>query len=178
MLMFISAVIVHMCSMNPETAEITIQHRKGVWMLIFIPLLAVAFASEMFRLGVNLFWWFPPLALFSLAFLVAPFRAPFAIVFRPSARRMELRFMLRRNPLVYSFDELDSIRSKILESGKSTYVQLEVCLKNGKGIALISEDPAWVAPFIGRSSMREPTGISNLRRKISSATGIKDIGFC
>lgn len=178
MLFFNSTITVHMSSMNPDDAEISIQPQKGVWMLIFIPLLAVAFASEMLRLGVNLFWWLPPLALFSLAVLVAPFKSPFAIVFRPSARSMELRYILRRNPLVYSFDELNLIRSKVLVSGKSTYVQLEVCLKNGKGITLISEDPAWVAPFVGRSSMREPAGITNLRKQISSATGIKDIGFC
>lgn len=146
-------------------------------MFIFLPFLVVAFGSEMLRLEINWFWWLPPLALFSLIILAAPFRNPITITFRPSVRRMELQFLLRRNPVVYSFDQLDSIRSKIIEPGESAYVQLEVYLKNGKGIALISDEPAWVAPFIGRSSMREPVGLTNLRRKISGSTGINDHGF-
>lgn len=165
--------------MTTDCTDIAIRPQKSAWVLIFIPLLSIAFAFEMFRLGINPLWWQPPLALISLAIVVVPFKTPFAIVFRPSTKSMELRYRLGRHPTVYSFNELDFIQSYIRVSGEAdTYVQLEVHLKNGQRIPLISEHAAWDAPFVGLSSAREPAGITNLRRKISSATGIKDIGFC
>jgi len=167
--------------MTLDSTDIAIQPQKGAWALILIPLLAIAFAFEMYRLGINPLWWQAPLALISMVILVVPFKTPFAIVFRPSARTMELRYRLGKRPTVYSFNELDSIQSYIRVSGEAdTYVQLEVHLKNGQRIPLIKEHAAWdgSAPVFGLSGAREPTGITTLREKISSATGIRDLGFC
>lgn len=167
--------------MNPDSTDIVIQPLKGAWMLIFIYPLLAAFAFGMFGLGINPFWWAPPIALISVEIMLIPFAAPFAVVFRPSIRTMELRYRLGRHSNVYSFNELDSIQSYIRVSGESdTYVQLEVSLKNGKRIPLISERAAWdsSAPILGLSGAREPDGLTNLRRKISSVTGMRDLGFC
>ena len=177
---FYSVVRAHVHPMSPAATDITIRPQKGTWMFVFVPFLVAVFASEMVLQRINPFWWVPPLILISLVMLV-PFRDPFAIVFRGSSRTMEVRYRIGRRPRIYSFDDLDFIQSFIRVSGEAdTYVQLEVRLKNGKRIPLISENAAWdsSAPLFSLSGAREPQDITNLRRQISSSTGIRDLGFC
>ena len=94
---------------------------------------------------------------------------------------MVVRYRIGGRQKVYRFDELDFIRSYIRVSGEAdTYVRLEVCLKNGKHIPVIEEHAAWErsVPCFGLSGAREPEDLSILRGKISSATGLRDLGFC
>lgn len=148
-------------------------------MLLFAPFLGVAFAGEMLRQGINIFWWGPPLALISILVLAAPFRVPREIVFSDLSRTMELRYRLRRSSRVHPFDDLDSIRSFIETTGDNdTYIRLEICMKTGERIAIKTELPSWDnSDFLGLKGCQEPESLANLRRKIASLTGISDLGF-
>jgi hypothetical protein len=167
--------------MSPDPADIVIRLQKRAWVLLLVPFLFAAFVTEMLRLGINPLWWVPPLVLISLAVAVILFKTPFAIVIRPSTKTIELRYPIARRPHVYSFDELDFIKSYVSFSGEAdVYVELEVRLKSGKRIPLAKEHAAWnrSAPVIGTSGAEEPQDLTSLRRKISSTTGVRDLGFC
>lgn len=166
--------------MSPDT-DITIRPQRGAWMFVLLPFLAVALASVMLHLGINPFWWVPLLALIAIAILVGPYKVPVEIIFRAKPRTMEIRYRFGRRPKVYAFDEFNFIRSHIEISGEAdTYIQLEVCLKNGNRIPLMSELAAWdsSAPLVGLSGAREPQSLTDLRRNIATTTGVQDFGLC
>jgi hypothetical protein len=135
----------------------------------------MAFVLVILQYEIKLFWWVPPLALTLFMVLAVPFFKPYKIVFVPSNRIVEVHRRLRAKPTCYTFDELESIRTCDIFSGEGdTYIQLEIQLKNGNRVALITASPVW-GTFL--SGYTEPEELSDLREKVATMAGIKDLGF-
>jgi hypothetical protein len=162
-----------------HTNDISVQPDRGMWALVFIPLFVAVIALEMINREIPFLWWVPPSVLFTGLLLSLPFRCPREVVFRAENRTMELRYRFWRPSKFHSFEDLESIHSYIKESGEnSTYIQLEVRLKNTKRIGIKMEEPSWEnAGFFGWKDCQEPQSLANLRRQIASLAGIKDLGF-
>ncbi len=167
--------------MSTPDIDIMLLSQKGAWIQVLVVLLAAASASQMLLLEINPVWWVPPHVLVAAVILFSLFATPIAIAVRPCVRTMVLRYQLGYRSKSYSFDELDSIWSYVrVSSGADTDVVLEVRLKNGERVVLVSARAAWdkFAAPIGFSGAREPQDLTDLRRQISSATGMRDLGFC
>ncbi|MDD4910902.1 MAG: hypothetical protein PHP57_01275 [Sideroxydans sp.] len=162
--------------MSSDSETLIFSPQKGIWVLFLLaPLLALAFVLFMLQYEIKLIWWAPPLALTLFMVLALPFFKPYKIIFVPSNRIVEVHHRLRAKPTCYIFDELESIKSCDTFSGEGdTYIQLEVLLKNGNRIALLTTSPVW-GTFL--SGYTEPEELSNLRGKIATMAGIKDLGF-
>lgn len=148
-------------------------------MMVFTPFLFAALAAEMHRIGINILWWAPPLALSFVLVVAALLRRAREVVFCPQTQTMQIRYWSGMATREHPFAELDSIKSYVKTSGENdTYIQLEIQMKNGDRIAIKTEMPCWdKSAVIGLTGCYEPETLSNLRRQIASLTGIKDRGF-
>lgn len=167
--------------MRATSDDIEIQLQKGMWMIVLLVPVFALFTIEMQRLEIAPIWWVPALALMVVASLAAPFVRPVSVVFRPGDRTLQVTYRLGIISKRYSFEQLDSIRSYVRIVGEAdSYVDLEVRTKAGVRLSLICLPAAWdkFAILNGFSGAREPQELTELRRRISSATGIRDLGFC
>lgn len=159
--------------------DITIRPEPTTWRFLFSLFLVSAIVFAMFYVGISPFWWVS-LALISVVTSVRPFKAPVEIAFRTGPKTMELRYRTGRRPDVYTFDELNYVRSHIQVSGDGdAYFQLAVTLRSGERIALKRELAVWdrsVPWWRGMSGAREPHSLTDLRRKIASVARIQDFG--
>lgn len=159
--------------------DIAIRPEPETWRLVFSLFMISAIVFAMFYVGIGPFWWVS-LALISIATSVRPFKAPVEIVFRSDPRTMELRYRTGRRPDVYTFDELNYVRSHSDVSGDGdAYFQLAVTLRSGERIPLKRELATWDPSYPwwrGMSGAREPQSLTDLRRKIASVAGIQDFG--
>jgi hypothetical protein len=162
--------------MNLYSETITFRPQKGMWVLfLLVSLFAIVFSIRMMQneimhnlVGVSI-------SAILLVVLVVPFyKNPFKIILVSTSRIMEVHYLLRGKPIYYTFDELESINTRDITCDGDAYIQLELLLNNGNRIVLKTTAPVW-GTFL--SGYKESEEISDLRRKIATMTGIKDLGF-
>ena len=94
------------------------------------------------------------------------------------AVRYRLGGLFKKNESIL-FSEIESVQSCARFTGDNdAKVELELRLRNQRRLVLKSMDPDWESVFcLGLSGCIEPTQIRELRDRVVSVTGTKDLGF-